>query len=168
MRTLDPDMRGIIEQTEKCLDWKICYREPLPTWVSPRSHRIVLLGDSCHAHLPTSAQGASQAVESAGCLAVCLDQIEKKEDVRIATRVYEKLRFPRTRASQTNGEDLRNRWHGILKDVDEEREVNPEEVKIRNAWLYAFDAEENARNMWSEMRSVVGKELEEERIRPLC
>jgi salicylate hydroxylase len=165
---LDPDIRGIIKETESCLDWKICYREPLPTWVSPHSHRIALLGDSCHAHLPTSAQGASQAVESAGCLAVCLDQIESREKVRIATRVYEKMRFPRTRASQTNGEDLRNRWHGVLKDVDEEREIDPEEVKIRNAWLYTFDAEEDAKTRWKDVRKVVEEELAEGRITPLC
>jgi salicylate hydroxylase len=131
VKDIDPDIRGIIMQTEACLDWKICYREPLPTWVSPSSHRIALLGDSCHAHLPTSAQGASQAVESAGVLAVALDKIAGKEEVRIATRCYEKLRFRRTRESQGNGEDLRDRWHNCLKDVEEEREVDPEEVKIR-------------------------------------
>ncbi|KAF2643890.1 FAD/NAD(P)-binding domain-containing protein [Massarina eburnea CBS 473.64] len=165
---LDPDMRGIMGQTEKCLDWKICYREPLGMWVSPGSHRIALLGDACHAHLPTSAQGASQAVESAGVLAVCLNSIESKEDVKVATRVYEKLRFPRTRLSQTNGEDLRDRWHGALKSVDEEKEVDPEEVKIRNSWLYAFDAEEDALGRWEEVRKRVKRELEDGRIVPLC
>jgi salicylate hydroxylase len=129
--TLDPDIRGIVQQTEDCLDWKICYREPLPTWVSPGSHRIALLGDSCHAHLPTSAQGASQAVESAGVLATTLGLIERREDVKVATRCYEKLRFRRTRQSQTNGEDLRDRWHSVLKGVDEDREIDPEDVKIK-------------------------------------
>lgn len=131
VKTIDPDIRGIIMATEKCLDWKICYREPLSTWVSPKNHRIALLGDSCHAHLPTSAQGASQAVESAGVLAVCLALLQRKEDVKIATRCYEKLRFARTRASQTNGEDLRDRWHNCLKEVDEDKEIDPEDVKIK-------------------------------------
>jgi salicylate hydroxylase len=135
VKTIDPDIRGIIMATDKCLDWKICYREPLSTWVSPKSHRIALLGDSCHAHLPTSAQGASQAVESAGVLAMCLALIQRKEDVKIATRCYEKLRFGRTRASQTNGEDLRNRWHNCLKEVDEERDINPEDVKIKVRYM---------------------------------
>jgi salicylate hydroxylase len=165
---LDPEIRGIIEQTESCLDWKICYREPLGTWVSPGSHRIALLGDSCHAHLPTSAQGASQAVESAGCLAVCLDKIADRKDVRVATRVYEKLRFPRTRQSQTNGENLRDRWHSVLKSVDEEKEIDPEEVKIRNSWLYSFDAEEDAKSRWEEVRTVVDEELKNGKIQPLC
>lgn len=68
---LDERIVAAIKKTPSCLDWKICYRDPLPTWVS-RSHKVVLLGDSCHPHLPTSAQGASQATESAAVLAVCL------------------------------------------------------------------------------------------------
>lgn len=111
--TLDPSIRGAIASTESCLDWKICYRKPLPTWVSPSSHRIVLLGDSCHAHLPTSAQGASQAVESAGVLGVCLGLVggRGRGEVRVATRAYERLRFPRVGVSQRHGEDLRDRWY---------------------------------------------------------
>lgn len=130
VRDIDPNIREAISSTEKCLDWKICYRKPLPTWVSPRSHRIVLLGDSCHGHLPTSAQGASQCCESAGVLAVGLGLVDR-EDVRIATRAYEKIRFPRTRVSQTHGEDLRDRWHNVLKATPDGAEVDPETVKIK-------------------------------------
>ncbi|KAL1871567.1 hypothetical protein VTK73DRAFT_2031 [Phialemonium thermophilum] len=132
---LDPRIAAALEKTESCLDWKICYRDPLPTWVS-KSHRITLVGDSCHPHLPTSAQGASQATESGAVL---------------ATRTYEKLRFPRTRLSQGNGEDLRDRWHNALKNLDEGAEVDPESVKMRNRWLYAFDAEEDTLQRWDEV-----------------
>ncbi|KAF2182105.1 FAD/NAD(P)-binding domain-containing protein [Zopfia rhizophila CBS 207.26] len=170
--TLDPTIREAVKATESCLDWKICYREPLPTWVSPGSHRIALLGDSCHAHLPTSAQGASQAVESAGVLATCMDMLGEdgkgKENIKIATRCYEKLRFGRTRQSQTNGEDLRDRWHGILKDVDEHKEIDPEDVKIKNRWLYSFDAEEDARTRWRSIREVIEGEFQAGKISPLC
>ena len=82
---LDERMAAAIRKTPRCLDWKICYRDPLPTWVSG-SHRIVLLGDSCHAHLPTSAQGASQAVESAAVLAICL-KLAGKGDIPLAVRL---------------------------------------------------------------------------------
>ncbi|KAF2015129.1 FAD/NAD(P)-binding domain-containing protein [Aaosphaeria arxii CBS 175.79] len=166
--TLDPDIRGIVEQTERCLDWKICYREPLSTWVSAGSHRIVLLGDSCHAHLPTSAQGASQAVESAGVLATALDLVNGRDEVGVATRSYEKLRFGRTRLSQLNGEDLRDRWHGILKSVDEDRDIDPEDVKIKNRWLYSFDAEEDAEKRWKEVRETIDNEFHAGQISPLC
>lgn len=80
--TLDPRMAAAIKKTDACLDWKICYRDPLPTWVS-KSHKIVLLGDSCHPHLPTSAQGASQATESAAVLAICL-KLAGKGNVALA------------------------------------------------------------------------------------
>ncbi|KAK3986358.1 6-hydroxynicotinate 3-monooxygenase [Cladorrhinum sp. PSN332] len=166
-KDIDPQIRGAIMATEQCLDWKICYRKPLPTWVSPGSHRIVLLGDSCHAHLPTSAQGASQAVESAGVLGVVLDLVERDE-VRIATRAYEKLRFPRVRVSQTHGEDLRDRWHNVLKNVDNDVEIDPEMVKIKNRPLYAFDSEQDAKDKWVEVSSRVRNEFAHGRIEPLC
>ncbi|KAI0847691.1 putative monooxygenase [Daldinia vernicosa] len=166
LQDLDPRIRAAVEKTESCLDWKICYRDPLPTWVS-KSHKIALLGDSCHPHLPTSAQGASQATESAGVLAICL-KLAGKDNVPLATRSYEKLRFGRTRASQTNGEDLRDRWHNALKNVDEGVEIDPETVKMRNRWLYAFDAEVDTIERWGEVSSLVSDELKTGKITPLC
>ncbi|KAH9895352.1 salicylate hydroxylase [Xylariomycetidae sp. FL2044] len=164
---LDPRIAAAVRKTPSCLDWKICYRDPLPTWVSRVSHKIALLGDSAHPHLPTSAQGASQATESAAVLAVCL-KLAGRDKVPLATRTYEKLRFPRTRASQTNGEDLRDRWHSALKDVDEGAEIDPESVKMRNRWLYAFDAEADTLERWEEMSTLVAGELEKGQITPLC
>jgi salicylate hydroxylase len=79
---LDPRIAAAIDKTPYLLDWKICYRDPLPTWVS-KSHKIALLGDSCHPHLPTSAQGASQATESAAVLAVCL-KLAGKDNIPLA------------------------------------------------------------------------------------
>ncbi|KAI0602690.1 salicylate hydroxylase [Biscogniauxia sp. FL1348] len=165
-RTLDPRIRAAVEKTPSCLDWKICYRDPLPTWVS-KSHKIALLGDSCHPHLPTSAQGASQATESAAVLAVCL-KLAGKDNIPLATRCYEKLRFKRTRASQTNGEDLRDRWHNALKNVDDGVEIDPESVMMRNRWLYAFDAEADTLERWEEMSSAVAGELKTGIVSPLC
>lgn len=79
---LDPRIVAAIRKTPSLLDWKICYRDPLPTWVS-KSHKIALLGDSCHPHLPTSAQGASQATESAAVLAMCL-KLAGKDNIPLA------------------------------------------------------------------------------------
>lgn len=84
------------------------------------------------------------------------------------TRCYEKLRFKRTRSSQTNGEDLRDRWHNALKNVDEGVEIDPESVKMRNRWLYAFDAEADTLERWDEMAALVAEELRTGRITPLC
>ncbi|KAK1073308.1 hypothetical protein LTR74_002017 [Friedmanniomyces endolithicus] len=165
IKGLDERIAAAIRRTPGCLDWKICYRDPLSTWVS-RSHRVVLLGDSCHAHLPTSAQGASQATESAAVLAICL-KLAGRENIPLATRTYEKLRFARTRQSQTNGEDLRDRWHNALKNVKAGREIDPETIKMRNRPLYAFDAEADAMQRWHAVSSQVAEELREGCITPL-
>lgn len=45
--------------------------------------------------------------------------------------MYEKLRFSRVRQSQLNGEDIRDRWHNALKDLDDDVEINPEDVKMK-------------------------------------
>lgn len=51
------------------------------------------------------------------------------------TRVYEKLRFARVRQSQLNGEDVRDRWHNALRNLDDNIEINPEDVKMRVSTL---------------------------------
>ena len=83
--TCDPRIAAAVKKTEKCLDWKICYRDPIPTWVS-KSHTVALLGDCCHPHLPTSAQGASQATESAAVLAECL-KLAGRDNVPLAVSI---------------------------------------------------------------------------------
>src|SRR3954471_10405837 len=57
-----------------------------PAWVS-RSHKIALLSDSCHPHLPTIAQGASQATESAAVMALCL-KLAGKGNVPLAVSCH--------------------------------------------------------------------------------
>lgn len=47
VKDCDPRIAAAVRKTRECLDWKICYRDPIPTWVS-KSHRVVLLGDCCH------------------------------------------------------------------------------------------------------------------------
>lgn len=82
----DPRIAAVVSKTEECLDWKICYRDPIPTWVSA-NHKVALVGDCCHPHLPTSAQGASQATESAAVLAQCL-LLAGKDNIPQAVRAY--------------------------------------------------------------------------------
>ncbi|KAL2018422.1 hypothetical protein VTK56DRAFT_841 [Thermocarpiscus australiensis] len=72
----DPTCRAIVEKTPSLVDWKLVYRDPLPTWVSKHA-RILLLGDAAHPFLPTSAQGATQAMEDGVTIAVCLRRAGK-------------------------------------------------------------------------------------------
>ena len=53
------------------IDWKLMFRDSQPTWSSPGGH-VVQLGDSAHTFLPSSGNGATQAMEDAASLAACL------------------------------------------------------------------------------------------------
>lgn len=66
------------------------FRNPKPNWVSPYG-RIVQLGDAAHTFLPSSGNGATQAMEDGLVLASCL-QLAGKSQIPIAGRVYNKLR----------------------------------------------------------------------------
>jgi 2-polyprenyl-6-methoxyphenol hydroxylase-like FAD-dependent oxidoreductase len=57
-------------------EWNLRIHKPLATWVEGN---VALMGDACHPTLPYVAQGAAQAVEDAGVLAVVLSMCEKKE-----------------------------------------------------------------------------------------
>lgn len=74
------------------MDWKLVYRDPLPRWVSDKG-RITLLGDSAHPFLPTSAQGATQAMEDGVTIAVCLKRAGGKDRIPAAVRAYQDIRY---------------------------------------------------------------------------
>jgi 2-polyprenyl-6-methoxyphenol hydroxylase-like FAD-dependent oxidoreductase len=164
-----PDIVAAVHKMKDCLDWKICYRDPLPTWVS-RSGKVALIGDSAHPHLPTSAQGASQATEDGAVLALCLT-LAGKGNVPLATRTYEKLRYDRVRQAQKTGEDLRDRWHNALKQLNNNEEPDQEMLLMKvlfctsqltsNAWLYPHDAELDTKERWAEVSAQVAREMQE-------
>lgn len=88
----DPLCKAIVEKTpEKDLvDWKLVYRDPLPKWVSDGG-RIALVGDAAHPFLPTSVQGATQAMEDGATIAVCLRRAGKRH-VAAALKTFEDIR----------------------------------------------------------------------------
>jgi 2-polyprenyl-6-methoxyphenol hydroxylase-like FAD-dependent oxidoreductase len=122
------------------IDWKLVYRDPLPTWISPK-RRIALIGDAAHPFLPTSIQGASQAMEDGATMAVCLT-LGGKDHVQEAVATFEALRYERVRAAQKTGEKTRDTWHKANWD---EVKKNPESMELkREPWLLDFDAEKYA------------------------
>lgn len=86
-------IRDIIRATpaSQLVDYKLVWRDPLPRWTSKHG-RMIVIGDSAHPFLPTSAQGASQAMEDGATLAICLE-LAGKQKVQLALRVCEKLRL---------------------------------------------------------------------------
>ncbi len=93
LKDWDPVCKAIVEKTPSLVDWKLVYRDPLPTWTSKHA-RIMLLGDAAHPFLPTSAQGATQAMEDGVTLAVCLRRAGK-EHVQAALKTHQEIRYGR-------------------------------------------------------------------------
>ncbi|KAG1767549.1 monooxygenase [Suillus occidentalis] len=123
--------------------------DPLPTWVS-KSGRVVLIGDAAHPFLPSSVQGASQAVEDGLTLAITLS-LAGKDNVRLGTRTWESIRYQRVRDAQLLGETTRNKWHGAkVGDSGKSFELPMPE------WLMGFDAEAHAYAVYDGIaRSIV-------------
>lgn len=152
----DPMCTRIISKTpeERLVDWKLVYRDPLPTWVSP-SGRILLLGDSAHPFLPTSAQGATQALEDGVTIAVCLKR-GGKEGVPEAVRVHEKIRYERVKGVQKTGETTRDMWH---KTDWEHAKKHPESIQMpREDWIFEHNAEKHAEDVYDEVRAALETE----------
>lgn len=88
-----PICKRIVSKTpeDSLIDWKLVWQDPLPTWVS-QGGRIALAGDSAHAFLPTSTQGATQALEDGVTIATCL-KWAGKERIPDALRAFERIRW---------------------------------------------------------------------------
>ncbi|KAH7929062.1 monooxygenase [Leucogyrophana mollusca] len=137
----DPRCAAILSKAPSCIDWKLIVHDPLPTWIS-KSGRVILVGDAAHPFLPTSAQGASQAIEDGVTLAVTL-QLAGKNDVPLAVKSWENIRYQRVRNSQLMGESTRDKWHQAKPDDKGEHLDMP-----RPEWLFAFDAEAHAYSVY--------------------
>ncbi|GAA6050674.1 hypothetical protein JCM3770_000886 [Rhodotorula araucariae] len=135
----DPVVRAVMETTPEgaLVDWKLVFRDPLPTWVS-KGGRTCVLGDAAHPFLPTSQQGASQAVEDGVTIAHALSLAQAKGlPLSVALRAYETLRYERVARAQQLGVDNRDRMH----KVDWTKPVDAEAVKLPFAlWLWQHDA----------------------------
>lgn len=110
----------------------------LDRWVYGKNRRIILVGDAAHPPVPYVGQGAQMGVEDAGTISLllkhlCMDQDGKfnLKHVGEASKVYEKIRIPRTSAildcSKTLGVLQEQRCHeGVeaeLRDLFIEGEV---------------------------------------------
>ena len=88
----DPVILEVMKLTppKSVVDYKILWRNPNTKWASDGGY-ILQLGDSAHSFLPTSANGATQAMEDGISLAACL-KMAGKHNVALATRVQTRLR----------------------------------------------------------------------------
>jgi 2-polyprenyl-6-methoxyphenol hydroxylase-like FAD-dependent oxidoreductase len=98
------------------------------------------LGDAAHPFLPTSAQGATQALEDGVTLAILLRKAGKG-NVRGALRAYQDIRYDRVKKVQKTGETTRDMWH----NTDWEKvKKDPKSIQFpREGWIFEFDAEKH-------------------------
>lgn len=91
--TLHPDIAQIFTNIPKdtLIDWKLLWRDPIENWVSKHG-RIALAGDSAHPHLPTSGQGAAQAIEDGACIGAALE-CGGKSEVPLSLKIFNRLRY---------------------------------------------------------------------------
>lgn len=145
------------------VDWKLLWRDPQPRWTSPAG-RVVALGDAAHTFLPSSGNGATQAIEDAAGLAAVLDLAvarHGKESIPTAVKVHTLLRFQRVAFLQALGFRNRN-----ARDTRKTKEAKQgEEVKMASPfhdWTFRHDAEAYAEERFEEAwRCVVeGREGE--------
>lgn len=75
--------------------------DPMPVW---HKHNVIVLGDAAHAALPTSGQGACQALEDAWHLVNCLK--ENPRDLNQVFATFTTLRFEKTASITAAGRGL--------------------------------------------------------------
>lgn len=111
-------------------------------WISKHA-RIALMGDSAHPFLPTSVQGASQAIEDGVTIATVLklahDSSGNAPEIPIAMLAYEHIRYDHVCKAQETGKSIREMWHKT--DLYAE-EFHPENIKMPfRPWIFENDAE---------------------------
>jgi salicylate hydroxylase len=132
------EIHTIIETLEVPYKWALLGRSPLDHFCTGRA---CVIGDAAHPTLPFLAQGANMAIEDGMMLARCLGHFEGPE----ALRHYEESRIARTTSivvkSAENAERFHNpalaNAHGAADYVS--REWQPERVRERYEWLFAYD-----------------------------
>lgn len=87
-----PIFKDLVNTTppKTIINFELLWRNPQPKWHSPAG-RVVQVGDSAHSFLPSSGNGATQAIEDAISLASCL-QIGGKTNIPDSVRVHVRFR----------------------------------------------------------------------------
>ncbi|SHN26568.1 FAD-dependent monooxygenase [Actinacidiphila paucisporea] len=137
----DPTARDLLAAADRTSRWALHDRDIAERWTSTR---LAVLGDAAHPMLPFFAQGATQAIEDAAALAVCLAEAGPGPNERPrALARYAEVRRHRTdevhRISRGNstmlhlpdGEEQRRRDTAMAASADPRSQE----------WLYGYDAE---------------------------
>lgn len=136
----DPALMALVRTTPRggVNDHRMMWRDPQPVQTSPLG-RVAQIGDACHTFLPTSANGAVQAMEDGASLAACL-RLGGKDRITLSTRVHALLRFERVSSAQLMGFMTRQTLHHADWEV-----IKNDSMKVRRgpgAWIGGHDVEQ--------------------------
>ncbi|KEF59860.1 uncharacterized protein A1O9_04708 [Exophiala aquamarina CBS 119918] len=144
----DPAFVRVWEMIQNIVDWKLVYRPCLDKWVSD-SGLVAVLGDAAHPFLPTSTQGASQAVEDAATLALCLANAGKHQ-VPLALHSYFAFRYDHVKAAQQVGVTQRDKWHNLHDKTSKKmvKVLDTSKGVLDSYSLWGYDAEKVVIDGW--------------------
>ncbi|RHZ66404.1 hypothetical protein CDV55_103820 [Aspergillus turcosus] len=130
----------IIQKTPKgkCFDHLVLSASPLSRWVSANG-RMILVGDAAHPLLPTTGQGANQAIEDGATLAICLE-LAGKERIPDGLRAMETLRSRRVAIIQEYGLELMTALHEADWEAVEQHK-KPTMI-VRPDWIFSHDCQQ--------------------------
>nr|WP_315203635.1 FAD-dependent monooxygenase [uncultured Flavobacterium sp.] len=124
-----PLIKTVLEQTEQQNIKRIPIfdHNPNPVWFK---NNVCLLGDSAHASLPTSGQGACQAIEDAWHLAM---QLSIFETLKGAFEAYKNIRFEKTTTISLTARDFAKSLFNTDKNYCLERNQKAKLTDYKNA-----------------------------------
>ncbi|KAK3652911.1 hypothetical protein LTR56_004859 [Elasticomyces elasticus] len=136
--------------------WPLLWRNPNPL-VHSKGGRVLQIGDAAHTFLPTSGNGATQAIEDAVTIAACL-QHAGKADIPAAVRTHALLRGDRVATAQFLGFYNAERFQKAdMKAIG--KDAKKVDVKVPK-WIYTSDPEKYAdANFAKAKASLEGGEL---------
>ncbi|MCJ8290409.1 MAG: FAD-dependent monooxygenase [Flavobacteriales bacterium] len=133
-----PKIREIIQLTEEenIKYIEVFDHDPIPKW---HKNNVCLIGDSAHSALPTSGQGACQAIEDAWHFASIL---EKSKTVKDAFSEFQKTRFEKTTTITMAARDLAKSLFNEDPKFCEQRNENARNTHYKTA-------SQNIAKLWS-------------------
>lgn len=110
------------------------------------------MGDAAHPFLPTSSQGASQAVEDGAVVAMCLEKAGKG-NVLLALKTFFALRHDHVASAQGIGISQREKWHNAHDKETGEliTDLKMEEGVLDSYYLWVHDCEQDCEDRWEEV-----------------
>jgi 2-polyprenyl-6-methoxyphenol hydroxylase-like FAD-dependent oxidoreductase len=139
----DPAIVALVRTAPRgaVVHWPLLWRDLRREWTSPNGH-VVQVGDSAHSFIPTSGNGATQALEDAITLATCLQLGGGPRGAPMAAKIYNLLRYERVSCAQKMS--FVNSQLKTATDWDAIRE-DPAKIRTRfPKWIFTHDPEEYA------------------------